>query len=52
LQASIRIYGNTTQGGNNAVPKMVYGSRWLIPQPDDTDDLISILHDSLALPAP
>ena len=52
LQASIRIYGNTTPGGNNAVPKMVYGSRWVIPQPDDADELISILHDSLAVPSP
>ena len=52
LQASIRIYGNTTQGDNHAVPRLVFGSRWVIPQPDDADDLVSILHDSLGLPSP
>ena len=52
LQASISVYGNTAQGGNTAVPKMVFGSHWVIPQPDDADELISILHDSLALPTP
>lgn len=52
LQTAIRIYGNTVQGGNTAVPKMVYGSHWVVPQPDDADELVSILHDSLALPMP
>jgi uncharacterized membrane protein len=52
LQTSIRIYGRTVQDGNNAVPKMVLGSRWVIPQPNDADELISILHDSLAIPPP
>jgi uncharacterized membrane protein len=49
LQNSIRIYGNA---GAGAIPKMVFGSRWVTPQPNDTDDLISILHDSLGLPPP
>jgi uncharacterized membrane protein/protein-disulfide isomerase len=52
LQTSIRIYGNTLQGGNNAVPKLVFGPRWVIPQPDDIDDFISILRDRLAVPMP
>jgi uncharacterized membrane protein len=52
LQTSIRIYGKTTRGENNAVPKLVFGSRWVIPQPNDADDLVSILHDSLAVPRP
>jgi len=51
LQASIRIYGNTIEGGN-AVPKLVFGSRWITPAPRDVDDLISILHDSLLVPKP
>ena len=51
LQASIQIYG-ATRGGNNAVPKMVFGARWVIPQPNDANDLVAILQDSLALPAP
>jgi uncharacterized membrane protein/protein-disulfide isomerase len=52
LQTSIRIYGNTIRGGNNAVPKLVFGSRWVIPQPNDADELVSILQESLAVPRP
>ncbi len=52
LESTIRIYGATTLGGNNAVPKMVYGSRWVIPEPDNAGDLVSILHDTLAVPRP
>ena len=51
LQACIRIYGSTVQGGN-AVPKLVFASRWVIPQPNDADDLILILQNSLGVPAP
>ena len=49
LQTSVRLYGNA---GAGAIPKMVFGSRWVTPQPSDADDLISILHDSLGLPPP
>jgi len=52
LQASIRIYGTTLQGGNNAVPKMVFGPRWVIPQPNSVDDLIAILQARLAVSEP
>jgi protein-disulfide isomerase len=52
LQTTIRIYGDTIQGGNNAVPKLVFGSRWVIPQPNDADDLVLMLQDSLSVPRP
>jgi len=57
LQTSIRIYGDTVQSASNpqranAVPKLVFGSRWVIPEPNDADELVSILHDSLGLPSP
>ena len=52
MQTSIRIYGHTIQNGNNAVPKLVFGSRWVIPEPYDADGLVLILHDSLAVPRP
>jgi uncharacterized membrane protein/protein-disulfide isomerase len=52
LQTSIRIYGATIQSGNNAVPKLVFGSRWVIPQPYDADGLVSILQDILAVQRP
>ena len=47
LQTSIRLYGDT---GGNAIPKLVFGSRWVVPEPYDADDLVLILQDSLALP--
>jgi uncharacterized membrane protein len=49
LQSCIRIYGNA---GGHAVPKLVFGSRWVTPQPNDADDLILILRNSLAVPKP
>jgi hypothetical protein len=52
MQTSIRIYGATIQSGNNAVPKLVFGSRWVIPEPYDADDLVLILQASLAVPRP
>ena len=48
MQTSIRLYGET----GNGVPKLVYGSRWVIPEPYSADDLVSILQDSLAVPRP
>jgi protein-disulfide isomerase len=52
LQTCIQIYGSTIQSGKGAVPKMVFGSRWVVPQPEDVDDLVLILQNSLALPSP
>ncbi len=49
MQTCIRIYGGT---GSNAIPKLVFGSRWVIPEPTDADDLVRILQHSLAIPAP
>jgi uncharacterized membrane protein len=52
LQASIRIYGQTIQSGHGGVPKLIFGSRWVIPQPHSANDLVVILQDSLAVPTP
>jgi uncharacterized membrane protein/thiol-disulfide isomerase/thioredoxin len=49
LQTSVRIYGET---GANAVPKLVFGTRWVSPEPTDADDLVRILHTTLGLPLP
>ncbi len=51
LQSSIRIFGHTLQDGN-AVPKLVFGSRWVIPEPRDADDLVLMLQARLAVPRP
>lgn len=47
LQTSVRIYGET---GSNAVPKLVFGSRWVTP--NGPDDLVSLLEDILGVPKP
>ncbi len=52
LQSSLRIYGQTIQSGQGGVPKLVFGSRWVIPEPYSADDLVTILQDSLAVPEP
>jgi hypothetical protein len=52
MQTSIGIYADTIQSGNGAIPKLVFGSRWVIPEPRDATDLILILQDSLAVPKP
>jgi uncharacterized membrane protein len=52
VQTSIRIYGNTIDQGGNAVPKLVFGTRWVVPEPNDPDDLVSLLQASLAVPQP
>jgi uncharacterized membrane protein len=57
LRTCVRIYGETVQGASNsqranAVPKMIFGSRWVIPEPNNADDLVSILRDRLGVPKP
>jgi uncharacterized membrane protein len=52
LQASTQIYGQTIQNGKGGVPKLIFGSHWVIPEPFNTDELIMILQKSLAVPMP
>lgn len=49
LRSSVRMYGDA---GGNAVPKLVLGARWVTPEPNDIEDLLFILQESLALPKP
>ena len=49
LQSSVKLFGET---GSRAIPKMIFGSRWVIPQANDPDELIGILEEGLALPKP
>ena len=52
LQKSIRIYGQTIQGGMSGIPKMIYGSQWIIPEPYNAEELVLILQKSLFVNAP
>jgi hypothetical protein len=52
MQTCIRIYGQTIRNDNSGVPKLIFGSRWVIPEPYNSDDLVMILQKSLAVPVP
>ncbi len=54
MQTSIRMYGDSISldPSSSAIPKLVFGSRWVTPEPDDADDLVLILHAGLAVPRP
>ena len=49
MQAAVQVYGNA---GGRAVPKIVFGSHWVTPQPQDADDLVLILQNTLGVPQP
>jgi len=52
LQTSVQIFGDTIDPSGKALPKLVYGARWVTAEANDADDLVWILHDSLAVPTP
>jgi uncharacterized membrane protein len=49
MQTSIQIYRGTSGG---AIPKLVFGSRWVVPELQDAGDLVTVLHNSLGVPRP
>jgi uncharacterized membrane protein len=52
MQSCIQVYGQTMQEAKGGIPKLVYGSNWVIPEPRNVDDLIMILQKSLGVPKP
>jgi hypothetical protein len=52
MQTCVRFYGQTIMNGNGGIPKLIFGSRWVIPEPYNADDLVMILQKSLAVPTP
>ncbi len=52
IQTSVDLYGKASAGGNGGVPKLLYGSRWVIPQPYNVDELVQIMQERLELPKP
>ena len=52
IQTSTRIYGQTVQNGKGGVPKLIFGRRWVIPEPNNADDLKVILQKSLGVHEP
>jgi uncharacterized membrane protein len=52
MQNCIQIYGQTLQNGKGGVPKLIFDSHWVIPEPYSEDDLVMILQKSLGVPNP
>lgn len=52
LSDCVGLYGRTARSGVSAVPKLMFGSRWVVPQPDTPEQLLSILEGQLGLPKP
>jgi len=52
LKTTTQIFSHTIQNGRGGIPKLIYGSRWVIPQPYSSDDLVMILRNSLTVPLP
>ena len=43
LQTILQIFGRTSTGGRSAVPRLIYGSNWLVPEADDAAGLASLI---------
>ena len=52
IQTCIRIYGQTIGNGNGGVPKLIFGSHWVIPELNNANDLVMILQKNLGVPKP
>jgi uncharacterized membrane protein len=52
IKTCIGIYGKTIQSGMGGIPKLIFGSQWVIPELYSVDDLVMILQKSLAVPKP
>lgn len=50
IQASVELYGGTIQNNNRGIPRMVYESNWVIPEPYSVDDIIKALQENLKIP--
>jgi uncharacterized membrane protein len=52
MQTCIRIYGQTIVNGKGGIPKLIFGSHWVIPKPSNAEELVDILQKSLGVPKP
>jgi len=52
MQSCMQIFGQTLMNGKGGVPKLIFGSRWVIPDSYNSNDFILILQNSLAVPKP
>lgn len=52
LRTSVQLYGQTIQDGKGGIPKLIFGSKWVIPESYNVNDLLSLLQKSLGVPKP
>ena len=52
MQISMQIFGQTLLNGKGGVPKLIFGTRWVIPESYNVDDFVKILQSSLNVPKP
>ena len=43
MQTVLQIFSRTSSGGHSAVPRMIYGNNWLIPEADDAAGLATLV---------
>ncbi len=48
---SFDLFGRTTQEGKSGIPRLVYDSKWIIPEVDSPNGLLEILNTVLEIPA-
>jgi len=41
------LFGRTSNAEKSGVPRLIHGQRWLVPEVDDADALLSLLHMAL-----
>ena len=47
---SFDLFGRTTQEGKSGIPRLIYDSKWIIPEVDTPDGLLEILSNVLEIP--
>lgn len=52
LKTCIEMYGQSLKSGKGGVPRLILGSKWVVPQAYDVDELMSIIQESLGIPKP
>ena len=49
LAATLELFGRTTAEGRGGIPRLVYGSSWIIPETDTPEGFIRAVEELLTL---
>lgn len=50
MSECFNLFGRTTNSSSSGIPRMIYGSRWLIPEATDAEELSEVLKTAFELP--